>query len=82
MDGNNRFSIETDGYAKQEVDEYIASLEAQLHEKTRMLREMLQRLDETRQSFASSSPELYERLEAETEGDFDEDESEEAAESL
>ena len=82
MDGNSRFSLETDGYAKKEVDEYIASLEAQLHEKTRMLRETLRRLDDTRQSVARSFPELYDRFEAETEGDFDEDDSEEAAESL
>ena len=82
MDKKYGFSLENDGYAKAEVDEYIAGLEEQLHEKTRMLREMLERLDETRRAFAGKFPELYERFESDADGDFDEDDGEEAAESF
>ena len=50
------FSTQAEGYAKDEVDERIAVLEAQLHEKTRMLEMLLQRIDETRRIIADTFP--------------------------
>ncbi|MBR0106708.1 MAG: hypothetical protein IJM13_05770 [Lachnospiraceae bacterium] len=73
------FSTQAEGYAKDEVDERIAVLEAQLHEKTRMLEMLLQRIDETRRIIADTFPESYEQFEQDAEGDFDEDDTDESA---